>query len=136
MKKLIIVLILIALVLPVFAQNNSGSDSRMYYINIPVEKVYLSHEGYVIQYRKGINQIATIGIPYVWFSDTASKAEVMILPTGRDWPSMSVFYKEGEFSHVKLYVHRLKNHPTWSIVPQHMDVSKHFKDPDALILEF
>jgi hypothetical protein len=136
MKKLIIVLILLAHVLPVFAQNNSGSDSQMYYINIPVEKVFLSHEGYVVQYRKGISQIATIGIPYEWFKNAASKAEVLLLPSGRDWPSMSVFYKEGEFSNVKLYVHRWKDHPTWSIVPQHMDVSRHFKDPESFSLEF
>jgi hypothetical protein len=136
MKKLIIVLILMALVLPVFAQNDSGADAQMYYINVPVEKVYLSHEGYVIQYRKGVNQIATTGIPYEWFTNAAGKAEVLFLPSGRGWPSISVFYREGEFSYLKLYVHRWKNHPTWSIVPQGADMSKHFKEPDSFSLEF
>jgi hypothetical protein len=136
MKKLIIVLILMALVLPVFAQNNSSADTKMYYINIPVEKVYLSHEGYVIQYRKGVNQIATIGVPYAWFTDSASRAEIMYLQPGKDWPSLSVFYKEGEFSHVRLYLHRWKKHPTWSVVPQGADVSRHFKEPDSFSLEF
>ena len=137
MKKLIILLILLALVLPAFAQNNTGNDSpKMYYINIPVEKIYPSSDGYIIQYRKGINQIGTVGIPNDWFTDAASKAELMRLPPGKDWPSMSIFYKEGEFSHVRLYVHRSKSHTTWGSIPMGADVSRHFQDADSFTIEF
>lgn len=137
MKKLIIVLVFFAIILPVFAQNNAGSGEKaMYYHNVTIEKIYLSIEGYIVQYRKGVNEIGTIGIPYEWFTGAASKAEVLLLPYGIDWPSMSVFYEDGEFKFVRLYVHRWKRHRTWSVVPQGADVSRHFKDSDSLKIDF
>ena len=136
MKKLMFALIIITLAIPVFAQYNSGSGGDMYYINVPVEKVYLSYEGYLIQYRSGANTLSTIGIPYSWFTDAAGYAELFKTPPGKDWPSMSVFYNNGEFSHVRLYVHRWRAHISWSVVPMGVDVSGHFKDPETFILEF
>jgi len=136
MKKLMFVLIIAALAIPAFAQYSSGSGGDMYYINVPVERVYLAYEGYLIQYRNGANTLGTIGIPYEWFTDSASRAEIMKTPPGRDWPSMSVFYKDGEFSHVRLYVHRTRSHITWSVVPMGVDVSGHFREPESFRLEF
>jgi len=137
MKKLVIVLIFLAIISPVFAQNNSGNDSNMYVINVPIEKIYPSSMGYIIQFRKNSSlSIGTVGIPNEWFINAAGKAEFIRLPSGANWPSMSVFYTDGEFSHVRLYVHRLKSHQTWGNVPQGMDVSKNFKNPDTLEIEF
>ena len=136
MKKLLFVLVIMALAIPVFAQYNSGDTGDMYYINVPVEKVYLAYEGYLIQYRNGANTVGTVGIPYEWFTDSASRAELMRTAPGKDWPSMSVFYRDGEFSHVRLYVHRSRAHVTWSVVPMGADVSGHFGAPESFRLEF
>jgi len=137
MKKLVIVLIFMAVISPVFSQDNvRDSSGNMHYFNVPIEKIYFAGEGYVIQYRKGINQVGTIGVPYDWFSAAGGKAEILKLPAGVNWPSMSVFYKDGAFSYVRLYVHRSKAHQTWSVVPQGADVSRHFKEPEAFKLEF
>jgi len=131
MKKLIILLIVGAAISPLFAQPISEANaSNMYYVNVPVEKVYPSGKGYIIQYTRGNNTIGTIGIPNAWFTEAASRAELIALPRGRNWPTMSVFYREGEFSHIRLYVHRSKAHQTWGSVPQSADVSKWFEDPD------
>ena len=134
MKKLIIVLFFTVLITPVFAQNNVDTD--LYYHNVTVERVYPSGEGYIVQYRKGVNQIGVIGIPNEWFSEAGGKAELMKLPLGRNWPSMSIFYKAGKFSHLRLYVHHNKGHRTWSAIPQGIDVSKYFKDADSFRIEF
>jgi hypothetical protein len=137
MKKLIVVFIFMAVISPVFSQNNSRDTSgNMHYFNVPIERIYYAGEGYVIQYRKGVNQLGTIGIPYAWFTEAGGKAEILKLPGGTNWPSMSVFYRDGEFSYVRLYVHREKRHLTWSVVPQGADVSRHFKDPESFKLEF
>jgi hypothetical protein len=138
MKKLVIVLFFMALITPVFAQSNSGNIATdMYYFNVPVERIYMSGDGYIIQYLKGINQIGIIGIPNEWFTEAGGKAEIMKLPPGKNWPTMSVFYKGGQFSHVRLYVHQNKNHSTWSILfPQGIDVTRYFKDTDSFRLEF
>jgi len=133
MKKLIIVLVFFVFALPVFAQSNEGD---LYYHNVPIEKIYMSADGYIIQYRKGVNQIGTIGIPYEWFTDAGGRAEVIVLPYGFDWPTMSVFYNKGEFKYVRLYVHKVKSHRSWSVIPQGADVKRHFVDPDSFNLEF
>jgi len=137
MKKIIIVLFILAVISPVFAQNNSNNESNMYCINVDIEKIYPSSSGYVVQYQKKSSVgIGTIGIPIGWLADAAGKAEYMNLPPGKNWPSMSVFYVNGEFSHVRLYVHRSRRHQTWGNIPMGMDVSKHFKNPDTLDIEF
>jgi hypothetical protein len=147
MKKLIFIFIFMALILPVFAQQqtqqnrqqeeeaNLHDQRNLYYQSVTVEKVYYAGTGYLIQYRKA-HGIGTIGIPYDWFTGSATKAELVILPRGPNWPYMSVFYKDGEFSHVRLYVHRQKSHTTWGVTPFGADVKKWFPEEGSLKFDF
>jgi len=129
MKKIIFLLLVLAAVSPIFAQNNANdnSNSSLYYINVRVERVYPSDEGYIVQYQRSNGLFATIGIPMEWF-DSAGKAELLLLPAGKNWPTMSVFYNEGEFSHVRLYVHRVRAHATWGVIPQGASLSRFFSE--------
>ena len=138
MKKLVVVLIIFAVISPVFAQNNAKSiDDNIYYHNIPVEKVFPTVDGYVIQYRKNSsNFLGTIGLPIEWFTVSPVKAQVYKLPHGLDWPTMSVFYVNGEFSHVRLYIHPAKSHRSWGNLPQGTDVKRFFPSRDTLLIEF
>ena len=139
MKKLIIVLIIGAVISPLFAQEKNDSKhntSDMYYINVPVEKIYPSAKGYIILYRRNTTQLGTIGILNEWFTDAASKAEMLKMPPGKNWPSLTVFYRDGKFSHVRLYVHPAKGHQTWGNLPQSADLSKYFSDSEEIKLEF
>lgn len=140
MKKLgflAILPVLFTLGAPLFAQQISPEHSSEYfYKNITLEKVYPSRAGYILQYRKGVNGIGLAYVPNEWFTDAASKAELINLPPGKNWPSMTVFYKEGEFSHLRLYVHRWKGHTTWGTVPQNANIDQHFENADAIKLEF
>ena len=136
MKKLIIILVFLAVITPVFAQNSSDDSTTMYYINVPVERIYSCNEGYIVQYRTSTNRYSTIGIPNEWFVGAAGKADIVRLPPGTNWPTMSVFFQDGEFSHVRLYVHRSRSHLTWGIIPQGTDVSRYFEDKDSFDFQF
>ena len=138
MKKFIFVFICIAVALPVFAQVtiSENNASEFYYFNVWVEKVYPSNTGYIVMYRQSANKLGKVGIPNEWFTDAAGKAELIILPSGKNWPSMTVFYKNGEFSHIRLYVHRQKSHGTWGNIPMATDVSSYFQDTDNFTIEF
>ncbi|MDR0323297.1 MAG: hypothetical protein LBI12_02480 [Treponema sp.] len=138
MKKLIIVFVILTVALPVFAQNRTPSlDDNIYYLNVPVEKVYPSVDGYIVQYRKNSSHtLGTIGLPIEWFTSGAAKAEVFNLPNGLDWPTMSIFYVNGEFSHVRLYLHPVKSHRTWGNLPLGTDVNRFFPSRETLIIEF
>ena len=135
MKKLIVVLFILAVVSPLFAQQEEKRES-FYYINVPVEKIYPSNEGYIIMYRSSNSVLAMIGIPNDWFYDSGGNAQMVKLPLASDWPTMTVFYSEGKFSHVRLYYHPAKSHSTWGFVPQGADVSHFFGDKDSFKLQF
>lgn len=137
MKKLIFVIIVLAVAVPLFAQTVSEENSSdYYYLNIRILKIYPSSSGYIIQYSKGISGVGTVGIPNEWFTHAGGKADIVSLPAGKNWPTMTVFYKKGEFSHVRIYVHKSKAHETWGNIPQSADVSKHFANTETIKIEF
>jgi len=105
-------------------------------VNVPIEKIQVYKKGYILQYRKGINKIGTLYIPNEWFSDAGGKGEMVLLPRGKEWPTLSIYYKEGEFSHIRLYIHRWKGHPTWGVVPLHVNIDDRFENIETLEIEY
>ena len=140
MKKIVFAVVLLigfAALTPLFAQKISeGHESEYIYINVPLEKIYPYRLGYVLVYRKGVNKMAQVYVPGEWFHDTAGKGELITLPSGKNWPSLSVFYKDGEFSHVRLYIHPWKGHETWGNIPLNVNIDDRFKDVETIELEF
>jgi hypothetical protein len=139
MKKLSLVVIVASFAagLPVFAQTSmEGRDSEYYYVNISLEKIYPYRAGYIVQYRKGLYQYGRTYLPSEWFTNAAGKGEILTLPSGQAWPSMTVFYKNGEFSHVRLYVHRWQSHRTWGNVPQNVNLDHNFDNIETLKISF
>jgi len=135
MKKLIVVLFVLAVISPVFAQQNDEKRESFYYVNVPVEKIYPSNDGFIIIYRSGTALLSTIGIPNDWFYDAGGAAQMVKLPLASDWPTMTVFYSEGKFSHVRIYTHPHKSHSTWGSIPQGTDVSRFFGDKESFKLK-
>ena len=144
MKKLIVVAIFVASLAigsPVFAQNEKSekkieNESEYYYVNVSLEKIFPYRKGYVVQYRKGFTQYARAYLPSKWFTDAGSKAEIITLPQGKAWPSMSVYYKDGEFSHVRLYVHHVPTHQSWGSIPQNINLDDKFDHLDSVKIEY
>jgi hypothetical protein len=141
MKKLCLALIFLVVfgaLTPLFAQKISpGHESEYYYVNVLVEKIYPSRAGYMVVYRKGgINQTGRVYLPNEWFIEAGGKAELINLPSGQNWPSMTVYYKAGEFSHVRLFVHRWTGHATWGNLPQTANIDDRFEGVESLTLEF
>ena len=140
MKKLIIAAVFavfFSVGLPIFAQNiPDDKKSEYYYINVSLEKIWPYRKGYVVQYRKGLYQTARAYLPAEWFTNAASTGEIITLPRGNAWPSMSVYFKEGEFSHVRLYVHRWADHVTWGNIPQNVNIDSNFENVETVDLQF
>ena len=147
MKKFILLIMILGCftaISPVFSQTGSDKNrSEFSCVNIPVEKVFTYKEGYVILYRQGFNKIGTLYLPNRWFMTSydddgafiRAKAQISNLPAGREWPTLSIFYKEGEFSHARLYVHRSKAHRTWGVYPVD-NIDHKFQDIDDLVVKF
>ena len=141
MKKFAFIVVFVtafALSSPLFAQKVSPENSSEYYYeSTSLEKVYPTKFGYILQYRKGLDGTAHMYIPVNWFTDAASKAELINLPPGGNWPSVTVYSKNGEFSHLRLYVHRWSGHQTWGNVPLPINsqLGHFFENVDSVKIE-
>ncbi|AEF80336.1 hypothetical protein [Leadbettera azotonutricia] len=141
MMKKALFAVLIGLVLGIgptlFAQEKSQrKESEFYYFSVPIEKIYSYRSGYVVTYRKGINKMTRTYIPHSWFEGPNGKAEEIGLGSGKAWPSLTVYYKNGEFSHVRLYVRRERSHESWGIVPLNVNIDQYFEGVEEIKLEF
>ena len=137
MKKLafsIIFLAVMAVATPLFAQ--SLPENNTIYINVSLERVFQTRYGYVVSYWAGNNRLARAAIPLEWLEDAAGKAEIIRLPRGTSWPSLSVFFRDGEFSHARLYVHPSRRHPTWGSLNPSPELTQMFQDAETITLEF
>jgi hypothetical protein len=122
-------------VLPAAAQEDKwgkANTSELYYVNLPVEKVYIYKSGYIVIYRKNINTLGTAYLPYNWFRANVKKAEMIQLADGKTWPSMSVFYKEGKFHSVRIYVAKRGSHQTWGMVPLTTNLDDRFEGVETV----
>ena len=138
MKKTILIFVMLTLFLAsaIFAQQGTNVPSEMYYVNLTIEKIYPYHLGYIVVYRSGLFQTYQTYIPREWFQGVANRGEVVNLRRGsREWPSMTVYYSRGEFSHVKLRL-RDRSHQTWGLVRPGVNMDEYFDNIDELRLEF
>jgi len=139
MKKIILSAIFLTVMFistPVFAQNAPNSNvPEINVINVSVERIFRTRYGLVVAYWAGNTRLAHAVLPHDWFL-SAYKAELVYLQRGRGWPSMSVFFENGEFSHVRLHAHRSRNHITWGILPHSPELSESFQNAETVTLEF
>ncbi|MCX7655188.1 MAG: hypothetical protein N2Z76_01540 [Treponemataceae bacterium] len=112
---------------------SSGQWSDMFYVNIPIVKIYPYSEGFMVLYQKSGAQLGRLYLPERWFTSAGGKGELVMLDNDTTWPYLVVFYKEGKFAHVRLYVKRSRTHQSWGILPQGTNLSEYFKSDDLKI---
>jgi hypothetical protein len=49
---------------------------------------------------------------------------------------MTVFYKDGKFSHVRLYVRKERSHESWGDVPLNVNIDDRFEGVEGITLQF
>lgn len=112
MKRRIVALLVVGLV--AFAVL---AETSVYYpIRLDVVKVYSHADGYKVVYRKGALDVAEFYLPITWIVP-GGRAEII---RGHDtsYPYAILFYKEGKFDHLKLYVFADQRDPTWGQLSQ------------------
>lgn len=110
MKRATLMVLLVAIVACAIASETSA----FYPVRLDVVKVYSHADGYRVIYRKGSAGVADVYIPTRWFV-SGGKAELV---RGNDpsYPYMTVFYKNGTFDHLRLYVLADQNDSTWGLL--------------------
>jgi hypothetical protein len=128
--RLLAVLVLLVCSAAVFA-----AESEYFVKSVPILKVYPHRDGYRIIYMKSNSDLADFYVPMRWFgSDPSSKAQI-VYGDEAAYPYFSVFWKEGEFDHIRLYLEEDKTSPSWGNMPETARLSDKFAI-DTLDLNF
>ena len=111
MKRAIACLLLLTLAFLAFGQE----QPQVYVKSVPILKILSHPEGYKVIYMRSDMQADVFYIPHRWLSKTGGKAEMVF---GRDpsFPYFSVFYRDGKFDFIRLYVISDVKDVTWGIL--------------------
>jgi hypothetical protein len=135
------VILFAALCLPLSAQEAEDRiASSLYPVDIRVEKVYAYRSGYVVTYKKGAENINAY-IPNEWFRkpddpNGFAKAQKLLLGSGPELPHMVVYYQDGQFVRVRLFVRKEVNHETWGYIPLNVNLDQYFENLETLDIQF
>jgi hypothetical protein len=119
-----------------FAQTSRARESDYYYFNFTIEKIFSHRLGYIVLYRRASNKLSRTYMPLEWFNTIGGKGEIVYLGSGPEWPSMAVYYKNGEFSHVRLRIRRERTHQSWGVIPFNVNADELFENIEEVKLEF
>jgi hypothetical protein len=125
MRRTAVVAILVLLACcTAFAQQTADQD--VYYKNVRIARIYPHALGYRILYFKSTLEYAEMYVPIQWFSfGGASKANV-IWGESAEFPYLSIYYKDGKFDRILLYLHANMHDVSWGTLPTGIDLTRQF----------
>lgn len=134
-KRIISIAIVLAVLLSVAgtvsaqeAQNESSYYARTFFIH----RIFPNQRGYRVQYWTDSGAPAETFLPIDWFRRAGGQG-VFLEGNGPAYPYMQIFWRDGEFSQIRLYVRRSMSHESWGrwIAPDNVD---ELFDVDAPVL--
>ena len=129
-KRVVIGLVLLFL----FGICAYADEPDIFVKTMPITKIYTHKLGYKVLYLKNDLNFGEFYVPLKWF-DMAGGKGVIVKGVDPAYPYFSIFWKQGEFHSVKLFVHRDLQHESWGSLRLVPDISDKF-DIDSLELDF
>ena len=123
MKRLILAMFVVLLILSATA--SAQEASRPFVRTFYLDALFEHREGWMVTYRTGDLRLAETYIPAEWFMTAGGRGE-MIYTHSANAPYMDVYWLNGEFSHVRLFVPVNRNHSAWRVLPSASGVSERF----------
>jgi hypothetical protein len=138
--SLVAALVLLAAGVPSFAQQagttqpaggaqadtTSQYPKDVYYKVVPLMKVMTGSPGYMVQFFNSKAQVQTVYIPISWFNNGPTSKADIVFTLGPSIPYMAIFWADGKFDHVTLYVSSNDNDPTNGVLGEDKDLSSLF----------
>ena len=131
MKRVVMLVALILLVLG--ALNAQEQDPKLYVKTVGIMKILNHALGYKVLYLKSSMEVGEFYVPHSWFK-AGGKAE-LVLGNGPAFPYFSIFYRDGEFDHIKIYAAENIQHLSWGRLKRQAGDSSKF-EVETLDLEF
>mgnify|MGYP006281731171 CR=1 FL=1 len=131
LKLILVIFLLLAVGTALFA-----AESDFFVKTVPITKVYLYNEGFRILYLKSSLDFGVFYVPMDWFSTSAnSKAEV-VYDTNPAFPYFSIFWENGEFHHIRLYLEENRDAESWGDKPLTEEILSRFENTETLDPDF
>jgi hypothetical protein len=112
-KSILIIVIFMILLLP----NNLFSEEQenVYARSVPIVKILQHSLGYKIYYITSADELAYFYAPMQWFTQAGGKGTIVWGRTS-EFPYFSIFWVDGEFSHIKLFLKEDLRDATWGVL--------------------
>jgi hypothetical protein len=135
MKKMILAGIAVLLLYSLFLiAPVAAEESNLYYVNVPILKIFPYKLGYYVIYRRSGLKTGEAYIPKGWFSPGDQRAILNQTDPGIE-PYMTIVTDKGQFDYVQLVVAKDLNNPTWGNLSPGTPIEDKFKI-DKLSLEY
>lgn len=139
MKKLLAVSVFALFVLGLA----SAADSPLYAKVVPVHKITSHQKGYKVNYVTNHGDLKTLYVPIEWFyptsefktSDGFIRAE-LVKGSGQAYPYLQIFWKDGTFHHLRLFVRQDFRDPSWGVFDPAADFGAQFDPAKVPVLQF
>jgi len=132
MKKALVSLIaamLLLACLPAFSQQPRAEVKDAYAKTVPIVKIYTHYLGYRVVYLKSNYELGEMYVPLTWFYAAVPKAQIVWGNT-REYPYFSLFWVDGKFDYVRLYLKDNPRDSTWGVLDTREDLSANFNVQD------
>lgn len=135
-RLLIVMLVLFITGGVAFAQQETANeeDPVVFPVTVYLNTVYQHSRGYVVDYNDSELYFQRAFLPGRWFTAAAGKGEILY-SMDKSVPYMVVYYVNGEFDHLRLFVHANPYHPSWDQLPAGVELEDEFS-AETLQIEY
>lgn len=113
-----------------------AAESDYFVKTVPISKVYLFREGFRVVYLKSTLDFGVIYVPMDWFSTSADARAEVVYDNSPGFPYFSIFWEEGEFHHIRLYLEKDRNADSWGDQQVTNEIRSRFENTETLDPEF
>jgi hypothetical protein len=119
-----VVILLVLACSAVFAQQNAEQD--VYVKSVHIARVYPHLLGYRILYFTSAMQYAEMYVPSTWFSFGGGGKANVIWGASSEFPYMTIYWADGKFDRILLYLHSNMHDASWGSLPPGIDLTAQF----------
>lgn len=125
--------VLIAAV-PVVAQQQGEENDDMQAVTVYAQRVYPHRLGWVVIYNRSDLYPGEVYLPVRWFTEAGARGQI-IYSNHPSVPYLTVFYRNGQFDFVRLYVSSNTAHRSWGSLPGGRDYDSFFES-DTINIQY
>jgi len=119
-----LVILLVLVSSAVFAQQSA--ERKVYVKTVPIAKVYPHALGYRILYFKSTLEYGEMYVPGSWFKFDGAGRGAVVWGNTQEYPYLAIYYADGKFDRIVLYLHENMKHITWGSLPPGIDLAAQF----------